>query len=71
MHVLIFVFKKKGGGLDLLFVLVFSPLSFLQYVSQSIQLTKDLGGLNICYSLYIINTGNYFLLTTGKDALTD
>lgn len=51
-------FKKKGGGLDLLSVLVFSPLSFLQYVSQSIQLTKDLGGLNICYSLCIINTGN-------------
>lgn len=51
-------FKKKGGGLDLLSVLVFSPLSFLQYVSQSIQLTKDLGGLNICYSLCIINTSN-------------
>lgn len=52
--------KNGGGGIDLLSVLVVSYLSFLQYVSRSIQLKKDLGGLNICYRLCIINTGNYF-----------
>lgn len=39
-YVLIFVNKKWGGGLDLISVLVVSPLSFLQYVSESIQLKK-------------------------------
>lgn len=45
-----------GGGLDLLSVFMFSPLSFLQYMflTESIQLKKDLQGLNIKYAIVYV-----------------
>lgn len=63
--------KKEGGGL-IWFLSCWSVpcLSCSMFLNPS-NWKKDLRGLNICCSLCIINTGNYFLLTTGKDALTD
>lgn len=66
--------KKIGGGAWFDFCLGGQSLVFpAVYVSHRVHPIEERSArieYQICYSLCIVNTGNYFLLTTGKDALT-